>query len=301
MKASLLLLVAAVFLAATHAARAQGVSAVIDEALINVTNANHSQIMAILENQLTEAQKQSQMLQQQLDRMGDPRSVNSDSIAMVKEDIQKSASVLKTDAEQRTMISSVTGAEVFNKDAYGLMTPIGSTVTKKDGTVVNRDPAKYKMEAAIESNVDDFNRVYDQAVERKKALSQEIGTLIDQINSAQDLATIAKLNAMLDTVRGQISICDSDILNAKAKADMVEKDMGNQARIITKGKQEEASLTSKGAGPAGGQTPEQKQDYLNSLKRTSKLPWGKKGSDTNPGVGSGTGSGAGTGAGSSVP
>ncbi|HYF33849.1 MAG TPA: hypothetical protein VD994_01055 [Prosthecobacter sp.] len=270
--------------------RAQGASAVIDEALITVTNSNHSQIMAILERQLTEAERQSQRLQDQLTRMGDPRTVNVDALAMIKQDVQRSALALKTEGEQRTSLTSITGSEVFDNDAFGVMPAIGATVTTKDGTVLERDPEKYKMEAIVDAGVQDYKQVREKAVERKKEILRMLADISDQVATAEDLATVAKLQAMITLLEGQLRDCNETIAIARDDADMLDKELTNQARIISKAKQEEAALKREAEkGPASPQsTAEAAANFARGMKAPSKLPWGRKGTAGNPGTG-GTG------------
>lgn len=279
-----------IFLAATllglapGAARAQGASMVYDEAVFNSTN----QIKAILERQLAEAEKQTQKLQDQLSRMGDPRSVNLDSIAMIREDVQKTATALKTESEQRTVMSTLTGAEVFDDDAFGLMQPIGATVTKTDGTVVDRDPEKYKLEAAMKVGVKEYQEVREKALERKQLLSEELSRVIEQLGSAQDFATVQKLQTMVTVLRGQMEECNHEIQIARADADMLEKDLTNTARVVQKGKQEEMIMKNQGEeGATPKANPVALENFKKTMKSPGKLPWGKKGTEGNPGTAGG--------------
>ncbi len=286
MKTSFIISLSASLLLVANVAHGQGASAVVDELLINATNANHSQVMAILERQLTEAEKQSRSLQDQLSRLGDPKSVNMDAIAMVKEDMLQSATALKTESEQRSSMQALTGKEVFTTDAFGLMTPIGDTVTKADGTVVARDAEKYKMEAAMNTGVANYNEAREAALQRKKALSDELSRVTEQLGAAEDFATIQKLHAMALVLRGQIDECNQTILIARADADMLEKELMNQAKVTIKGKQEEAVLKNKTETSPDGVPADTKNNFRDAMSMPSgTLPWGRKGSATNSGGG----------------
>ena len=237
-----------------------------------------SDLNATLTQLLNEAQTQNEKLQTTLDRMGDPSAVNLASIQIIKDDVIQSTTALKTRDEQRAMMTGLTGAEVFDNDAFGLMEPIGSTVTTKDGTVMDRDPEKYRMDAAVQAQVDEFNSVREKVLQRKKLLLDEIKEVTQDMQDATDLASIQKYQGMITILYGQVEECNQSIHIAQADANMTEKELVAQARLISKAKAEKAALekehttdTAAGDGSFPG---------LGSTPRT--LPWGRKGSETNP-------------------
>lgn len=253
------------------------------EAVINSTS---SDLNAKLTQLLDQATQQNTKLQTNLDRMGDPSVINLPSIQIIKDDILQSSTILKTRDEQRAAMSTLTGAEVFDDDAFGAMTPIGATVTLKDGTVADRDPEKYRMDAVLNAQVKEFQEVRQKALDRKAALNEEIGQVLQDLEAAQDLATTLKLQAMLTALYAQMEECNQAILVAKADAEMAEKELVGQARVMSKAKSEESQLnrpqtasggvgTGDGTFPGAGDTPR-------------RLPFGRKGSDNNPGTGTST-------------
>jgi exonuclease VII large subunit len=253
------------------------------EAVINSTS---SDLNAKLTQLLDQATQQNTKLQTNLDRMGDPAAINLPSIQIIKDDILQSSTILKTRDEQRTAMSTLTGAEVFDDDAFGAMTPIGATVTLKDGTTVDRDPEKYRMDAVLNAQVKEFQEVRQKALDRKALLNEEIGQVLQDLEAAQDLATTLKLQAMLTALYAQMDECNQAILVAKADAEMAEKELVGQARIMSKAKSEESQLNrpqtvSGGVGTGDGTFP-----GAGSAPRS--LPFGRKGSDNNPGSGSTT-------------
>jgi hypothetical protein len=267
-------LVLASFLVAASAAAQDTVitSAPTIEAAINNSSTD---LNASLTQLLNEAERQNERLQTSLDRMGDPAAVNLASVAIIKQDILESASLLKTEQQQKEMMSGLTGAEVFEDDAFGLMEPIGATITKDDGTEAERDADKYRMEAAVMAQIKEFKRVRGEALERKEKLTTELAEVIQDLEDAQDLASIQKLNAMIALLRGQIDDVNQSILIAQADAEMTQKELVGQAQIMTKAKHEEAVLnrpvpdpaTATGTFPGLGSTPR-------------KLLWQRKGGST---------------------
>ncbi len=253
------------------------------EAVINSTS---SDLNAKLTQLLDQATQQNTKLQTSLDRMGDPAVINLPSIQIIKDDIIQSSTTLKTRDEQRAAMSALTGAEVFDDDAFGAMTPIGATVTLKDGTVADRDPEKYRMDAVMSAQVKEYQEVRQKALDRKAALNEEVKLVLQDLEEAQDLAKTLKLQAELTALYAHIEECNQTILIAKADAEMAEKELLGQARVMSKAKSEESQLnrpqtasggvgTGDGTFPGAGSTPR-------------SLPFGRKGSDSNPGSGSTT-------------
>lgn len=255
---------------------------VIDNALIELTRGNHNAVMAVLQKQLEEAEKQATSIQTQLDRMGDPRDVMPPAVSMAKEDILRSVTALKTTDEQRTAMAGLTGAEVFDDDAFGLMDPIGDKVTLEDGTEVDRDPEKYKLEAGLRAHLNEYYALRDEAIEKQEALGEELASVLEQLETAEDFATVQKLGAMVTVLQGQIDGWNQKVAIAHADVVMAEKEFQSTARVVAQGKREEGQLqveadteasrdasgTDSGSGAAG-------------MRITNgRLPWGRIGSQT---------------------
>lgn len=239
-----------------------------------------STLDATLTRLIEQAEQQNQKLQTSLDRMGDPSAVNLPSVEIIKNDIVQAAAALKTREEQRAAMAGLTGAEVFTTDAQGLMAPIGDSFEKKDGTTAQRDPEKYRLEAGLQSQVTEYNEVRQKALERKKALMDEIQEVTLDIQSATDVATIQKNEAMLTLLYGQVEECNQAIQIARSDTEMFEREIVSQARVQSKAKTEEAEANSPRAA-AGGTGSTIGFPGLGSAPKT--LPWGRKGSETNPG------------------
>ncbi|MCX6853288.1 MAG: hypothetical protein NTV80_00105 [Verrucomicrobia bacterium] len=146
--------------------------------------------------------------------------------------------VLDDNATRKAAFEGLIGSEVFDDNAFGTMTAIGDTVTRKDGTVVNRDAAKYKMDAAFMKQITDYNTTRDAAIKRKKELQEAIKLLTEQMNDTKDLISISKLSTMITALNGQVQDCNQIILISQADAQMLEKEMVTTSRIITKGERE---------------------------------------------------------------
>lgn len=228
---------------------------------------------------LDEAKQQTDRLQKTLDKMGDPSSVNLASLQLIKDDMLTSANALKTRQEKRQIIETLTGEEVFDDDANGLLTPIGSTFTRKDGTVVDRDPEKYKLEAGLMVEIKEYKDIREKAVEQQKILGDELANVMQDLQDAQDFATIQKLNSMIAALNGQIEDWNQKVMTARADVEMAEKEFQSTARVVSKGRLE-AVEDAKG----GGMTPAEIQARISELNlgksSTGRMPWGRKGSQS---------------------
>lgn len=257
--------------AAIHAQDAAG-----DAAIIEVLMKNHSELMPMLQKQLEEAEKQASNLEKQLQRMGDPSAVNPEAIAMIKQDVKRSAGVLKTMQEKRQVYESLTGAEVFDADADGLLEAIGSTYKNEDGVEVERDPERYKLEAAFMTQIKEYKQIREQAIEQQKLLAEELAIVMEELEAAQDFATVQKLNATINVINSQIDDWNQKVMMARADVDMVEKEYQSTARVVNEGRNEQSGI----GKPAVMSTDEIKSkiEGLNFGKSsTGRLPWGRKG------------------------
>jgi len=159
---------------------------------------------------------------------------------------------LETNAERATAFEMLTGTEVFDDNAFGTMDAIGETITRRDGTVVQRDAEKYRMDAAVMKQITDYNTARDAALKRKGELQEAIKLLTEQMNETKDLITISKLSTMITALNGQVQDCNQIILVSQADAEMMEKEMLATSRIITKGEREKKVEFNKRTAPAAG-------------------------------------------------
>ncbi len=234
---------------------------------------------ATLTRLLEEAEKQKEKLETSLQRMGDPEQVQLASVRMLKDEILASANLLKNKEQQRQQMSALTGAEVFEDDASGLMEKIGATITKKDGTPVDRDPERYRMESAMNTQVKEFKRVREEALTRKEKLKAELAEVIQDIESCKDIASAMKLNSMVIALDGEISECNQTIMVAEADVAMAEKELVGHARVRVLAKQEEKTLQN--APDPTAPTVEGK--FPGAGVASKKLPWGRKDTSTDSG------------------
>jgi hypothetical protein len=142
------------------------------------------------------------------------------------------------------------------------------------------------MEAVMNAQVKEFQEVRQKALDRKALLNEEIGQVLQDLEAAQDLSTTLKLQAMLTALYAQMDECNQAILVAKADAEMAEKELVGQARIMSKAKSEESQLNRPQTASGGVGTGDGTFPGAGSAPRS--LPFGRKGSDNNPGSGSTT-------------
>jgi hypothetical protein len=177
------------------------------------------------------------------------------------------------------MNTSITGQEVFNTSVDGLFTPIGSTLTLSDGTQVQRDPSKYKLMAALQTRIQEYYRVRDQAQQRQQALLQYQTDTYTALQQAPDQATVEKLTAQMQAIQGRLTACDEEIKHSADDVTMLEKQINTEAQVVMQSKSETNSNAN--GIPASVQqqlTPAAMATNAAALtpnvRPTGVLPWG---------------------------
>mgnify|MGYP000420289925 FL=1 len=266
----------------SHSAGAQSpVQEVIDNALIQQTNTNTQSIMSMLQQQLDEAQKQSQSLTDQLTRMGDPATVSLPLLDIIKQDIAKSAQAAANGVAREDRIRATTGAEAFGDNAYGLVAAVNPTVTFKDGETADRDSSLYKLHGALSGDLEALAQKSREADERITQLEEQRPALFDQLNSASDLATILKLQTAISTTDALIASAKADVTKSKLDYDVLNEKLKLQAQVEAKAKAEERNLerkhtaeTAKSGSSSGSGSSSSSGSTTTSP--FSNLGWGKK-------------------------
>ena len=269
------------FLFSLSAGAQSPVQEVIDNALIQQTNTNTQSIMSMLQQQLDEAQKQSQSLTDQLTRMGDPATVSLPLLDIIKQDIAKSAQAAANGVAREDRIRATTGAEAFGDNAYGLVAAVNPTVTFKDGETADRDPSKYKVHGALSGDLEALAQKSREADERITQLEEQRPALFDQLNSASDLATILKLQTAISTTDALIASAKADVTKSKLDYDVLNEKLKLQSQVESKAKAEERDLERKhtaekaksGSSSGSGSSSSSGSTTTSPF---SNLGWGKK-------------------------
>jgi predicted nucleic acid-binding Zn-ribbon protein len=273
---------------------------VIDNALIQQVNVNTQNIMSMLQQQLDEAQKQSQALNDQLTRMGDPSKVTLPVLDLIKQDIALSAQTAANGVEREARLRATTGSEAFGDNAYGLVAAVNPTVTfkdkaesKKQGTDVmvtlDRDPAHYKLQAALMGDLTNLAEKSQQADERITQLEEQRPALLDQLSAATDVATAIKLQAALNTIEAQIASARAEMTKSKQDYDVLQEKLNLQAKVEALAKSEarilerkhnvdkaKAAASSATTGTGAGTTGTGTSGTGTAPKPFSNLSWGSK-------------------------
>jgi len=281
MKASATLALALLF--SLYAAAQSPVQEVIDHALIQQTNTNTQNIMSMLQQQLDEAKKQSQSLNDQLTRMGDPSKVSLPALELIKEDIARSAAAAASGAQREARLRATTGSEAFGDNAYGLVPAVSETVTFKDGETGTRDPAKYKLQGALMGDLNALAEKSAQADERINALEDQRPAILDQLTAATDLATVMKLQAALSTIESQIASAKADVIKSKQDYDVLMEKLKLQSQIEARAKSEARTLerqhnSEKSKAAAAGASGSTGSGSGTPKKPFGNIGWGTKSS-----------------------
>ncbi|MBN8417803.1 MAG: hypothetical protein J0L73_02660 [Verrucomicrobia bacterium] len=266
------------FLFSLGASAQSPVQEVIDNALIQQTNTNTQSIMSMLQQQLDEAQKQSQSLTDQLTRMGDPSTVSLPALEVIKQDIAKSAQAATNGASREERIRATTGSEAFGDNAYGLVNGVGPTVTFKDGTTADRDPSLYKLQGALSGDLDAVAEKSRDADDRIAQLQEQRSELLDMVSSA-DLATTIKLQIAINAIDTQIASVPAAVMKSKMDYDVLKEKLQLQAQVEAKAKAEERKLQDKHTSETATSSSGTSSGSSTGSTTTSpfgNLGWGKK-------------------------
>jgi hypothetical protein len=263
---------------------------VFDPQLSSLTTANHAETKAALDQLLQKADQQLKDLDEQLKRMGDYTKVNNlKGTAAISKDISNSLDPnlgLKSTADLVREKDAITGAEVFTDSASGMIKGVGATAQKTVrnaqgqlvNQTVNRDPNKFKEEARTISQIDDYYRVRDEALARQAALEQALLETHQQLDAAEDDASVQKLSALTATLNAKLIASRLDVANANNDVAVFEK--ANQAQMMIDAK-------------AKGEATTVGQDLMNRINAmrnnpspragpSGRLPWGPRPSTTPP-------------------
>lgn len=244
--------------------------------------------------------KTNQKLDSLLTRLGDPSSVQySKGINAVKNDITTSATGLQRFSNNNGVIDGMSTSKndmlnnLYNENGGGSFTPIGTTYktdkgdTVKRGTSTNKDvpPTDYSLEAMTNDAVRDYYRVRDVSLSRRQDLQSVLSDAMDQLNKAQDFATVEKITAVIQALQSQLQACSDDINNAyndtavrglqsyllssvKSKAD-------GEPRMASMNDKLQAAMDAAKSHPTPPASPPSNADYTssNSSDTGTYLPW----------------------------
>lgn len=279
-------------LAAAGPALAQSpVQEVIDNTLIQNVNTNTQNILSMLQQQLDEAKKQSENLNDQLTRMGDPSAITLPALELIKQDIAYSVQMASNGTTREQRLRSTTGEEAFGDHTFGLMSAVNPTVTFKDGETGERDPSLYKLQGALAGDLTAYTEMAQDVDERTVALQQQRLALFDQISTATDLASVIKLQTAISAIDAQIANANANLSRAKLDYDVLKEQTTLQAQIDSRARSEAKTMerthirekakakSASGGSTAGGSSSGGSTGGASGSSGTkpfSNLGWGSK-------------------------
>ncbi len=235
--------------------------------------------------------------------LGDPNKVHADNaVKALKNDLKDSTSALQhfqdssgtidgLGIDKNTLINNL-----YKENGGGLFTPIGSQYKDDKGNNVNRGTAPggsvpgtdYSLEAGQNQAIKDYFRVRDIALTRRDALQDVLNDALDQLNNAQDFATVAKITAVIQALQSQLQACSDDINNSyndtavrglqayvlssvKTKADA-------EPRMAAQGAKLQSAIDAAKTPPKPANNGAGTVDYTTTDDMKTYLPWVRYGS-----------------------
>lgn len=152
------------------------------------------------------ATEQLEQLRLQVERMGDPEAVPMDSATAVRrslaiEGVGKTLEELRAEAD---------GAKALRYDGSGLYRPPGEWIETEDGQRYGRATEPYRQFDALTRAKTSAEDVIRQTDDRRKELRRQIDATVRQLQSADTLAEIEKLQGVLIAQNSEIGAIDRE-------------------------------------------------------------------------------------------
>lgn len=134
---------------------------------------------------------------------------------------------------------SASGIASLQNTTSGLYQPI--TNTSLSGIQVQRATDIYKPFGAVENASSNYTAVYDDAMQRRKALKSQMAATMDQLQSATTDAETQKLQAVLTGQSAQLQSIDHEIAAAASQTAMQDITNRNDGQKQQKAQNEEVA------------------------------------------------------------
>ena len=236
-KPTLITLIA--FACALHSARAQliveDVAHIAQDAMNQVVDlAKYAEMVSNQVKQITTMTQELQQTVAYVKAFGDPSQLlnitgaNELALGLRQSDVAQSLGALR---------QSASGITSLQNNASGLYQPI--TNNSLSGTQVSRATDIYKPFGALENASSNYTAVYDDAMQRRKALKSQMAATIDQLQSATTDAETQKLQAVLTGQSAQLQAIDHEIAAAASQTSVQDITNRNDGQKQQKAQNEE--------------------------------------------------------------
>ena len=156
--------------------------------------------------QVLTASNQLQQLQIELERLGNPAAVALETARALQHQLSQIGAGRTLEEVQR----AASGTEALHYDANGLYHPPGETIRTADGRETPRQAERYRKFDAITQATKTLEDVMRDTQERRQAVRQQVQQTLGQLQAAPDMATVAKLSAVLTAQNAELSAIDRE-------------------------------------------------------------------------------------------
>ena len=163
-------------------------------------------VLAQVAQQVTLAGQQLDQLKTELTRLGNPAAVGATMAPALMQMLSRTG-VGQTDFELRT---SATGSAGVAYDGDGLYRPPGEFITTSDGQQFPRPVEPYKKFDAVTRARAALEHVMRDTEERRQQLRAQIKSTVSQLQSAQTLAEVQKLQGALTAQNAELGAIDRE-------------------------------------------------------------------------------------------
>lgn len=181
----------------------------------NVTNyAAMVQQLAKQAEQISHQIQQIQHMEDQLKRMG-KMSEFTDLVGFPELKLNLALPTkIKTWSES---LLAVDGYGLFGDTRAGIFAAVSSSFLDFDGTVVPRDPERYKAAHEVTTKVDNFKEVQADVYVRREDLKAAVAKTSEALQAATTDAEERKLEAVLNAQYSQLAVLDSEVALSAAE------------------------------------------------------------------------------------
>lgn len=163
-------------------------------------------VLAQVAQQVTVAGQQLDQLKTELKRLGDPAAIRAGMAPALLQSLSRTG-VGQTGYALRT---SATGSAGVAYDGDGLYTPPGEVITTSDGQTFQRPLEPYKKFDAITRARAALEDVMRDTEQRRQQLRSQIKSTVAQLQSAQTLAEVQKLQGVLTAQNSELAAVDRE-------------------------------------------------------------------------------------------
>jgi hypothetical protein len=131
------------------------------------------------------------------------------------------------------------GQKAMTFNGSGLYFTIGETYTTPSGSQIQREPNKYRENAAVENTVQNYTNVLNDVLNRRRTIKNNIATTTKKLQSATTASEVQKLTGVLVGLNGDLAGADKEVDHAVSQAVVQDAENRDNTEKQSKARTEE--------------------------------------------------------------